>query len=405
MIPANSSYTPKNEGAHISSSTVVWAGPDLDCIGLCKGDTITDTQAKIAEKVCEILKALDLSDLDLDCVTDCPTCPQPDKSLLTVLRLMIKAFCTLKSKVDNMSGGSSESSVLNVNLRCLAITDGSGNVLNNGSDEEIVQSIIDQVCSNKFDVALLKAQIASLQDIVNNIDLNPTPPAINVNSSCLFNGSREISIAHTMLDAAFCQLRAATGTPSDLSTGISKQPTLTGTQLAEYLIDGFIQDPANVGQSLNNIWVILTDVLNKVIEIQNTCCKVGCDAIKVGFEVEVNESGDRIILHYTEVMGTSIPAAWEDIGSVLTITDENDRERKYSSIDVTQNGESPELDISGLSGQMNMCLEVKLRNTTTNETCIKCVCRDFAITDTSCPVCRVDVSGTTGSVTIVYQDF
>lgn len=37
----------------LSSNCVVWQGPDLDCIDVCQGDTISDIVAKIAEEICD----------------------------------------------------------------------------------------------------------------------------------------------------------------------------------------------------------------------------------------------------------------------------------------------------------------------------------------------------------------
>ena len=54
MIPTNSSGT-TNGCDNISSNCVVWQGPDIACIDLCSGDTISEVTAKIATKVCDII--------------------------------------------------------------------------------------------------------------------------------------------------------------------------------------------------------------------------------------------------------------------------------------------------------------------------------------------------------------
>ena len=36
----------------ISSNCVIWGGPDIECINLCKGDTITDVTYKLALELC-----------------------------------------------------------------------------------------------------------------------------------------------------------------------------------------------------------------------------------------------------------------------------------------------------------------------------------------------------------------
>ena len=50
MIPTNSSIT-TNGCDNISSNCVIWQGPDIACIDLCSGDTISEVTKKIADKV------------------------------------------------------------------------------------------------------------------------------------------------------------------------------------------------------------------------------------------------------------------------------------------------------------------------------------------------------------------
>ena len=52
MIP-NKSNTNNGCTDNTSSNCVVWQGPDLTCIDVCHGDSISDIVAKIAEKLCE----------------------------------------------------------------------------------------------------------------------------------------------------------------------------------------------------------------------------------------------------------------------------------------------------------------------------------------------------------------
>ena len=53
MLPvgSNNKSTPCSV---VSSNCVSWQGPNIPCIGLCKGDTVTDVVAKLGELVCEI---------------------------------------------------------------------------------------------------------------------------------------------------------------------------------------------------------------------------------------------------------------------------------------------------------------------------------------------------------------
>ena len=51
MIPNKSNTT--NGCNNTSSNCVIWQGPDLTCVNICNGDTISDVVAKLAEQLCE----------------------------------------------------------------------------------------------------------------------------------------------------------------------------------------------------------------------------------------------------------------------------------------------------------------------------------------------------------------
>ena len=57
-----------------TSNCVVWQGPDLCCINLCNGDTISDVVNEIAKKICSIFELLDVQSYDISNIrtTECP---------------------------------------------------------------------------------------------------------------------------------------------------------------------------------------------------------------------------------------------------------------------------------------------------------------------------------------------
>ena len=74
-----------------SSNCVIWQGPDIECIALCKGDTITDVIYKMAVELCVIMDTFDLTNYDLQCIT---TDPGDFKGLIQIL---IDKVCMVQS--------------------------------------------------------------------------------------------------------------------------------------------------------------------------------------------------------------------------------------------------------------------------------------------------------------------
>jgi hypothetical protein len=69
---------------------VIWQGPDIPCIDLCKGDTVSDVVNKLAIELCTIMDQLNVSTLDLQCL-GVPGCPPKD--FQAFLQLIIDKIC------------------------------------------------------------------------------------------------------------------------------------------------------------------------------------------------------------------------------------------------------------------------------------------------------------------------
>ena len=39
----------------ISSNCVIWQGPDIECINLCKWDSVSDVVYKLAQELCTVM--------------------------------------------------------------------------------------------------------------------------------------------------------------------------------------------------------------------------------------------------------------------------------------------------------------------------------------------------------------
>ena len=89
MIPTNSSGT-TNGCDNISSNCVIWQGPDISCIDLCNGDSISEVTSKLATLVCDLItngvtSNPSLTGLDLSCLNISGTTPT---TLVPVLQTM-----------------------------------------------------------------------------------------------------------------------------------------------------------------------------------------------------------------------------------------------------------------------------------------------------------------------------
>lgn len=76
-----------------SSNCVIWEGPDIPCLKLCKGDTITEVLFKLATKFCDTLVMLDPSKYDISCFNYIG-CPPEDFAEL--FQIVIDQICNIQ---------------------------------------------------------------------------------------------------------------------------------------------------------------------------------------------------------------------------------------------------------------------------------------------------------------------
>lgn len=400
MTPTNSSN--KGTAAPVNSSKgILWQGPDLQCINVCKGENVSDVVASVATEVCKILDTLDLKDLDLKCLIDtCLACPEPDKTLKTALRLIINKVCELSELIGDGSTEPPSIPVFQINLKCLAISDGSGNVLNDDTNDKIIQSIIDQVCINTADIELLKNDVDGLDDRVTALETAAKPPVIpDVGSNCLFLGQKALDLAHEDLDAAYCELSNILGPTADINKAIGQQcPDLAQKFV---LNPNFTINPSNAAQSIRNMWIALCDTIARVTQIEKTCCQATCEQIKVGFSIVFSEL-QTATLKFTSGAGTNIPTGVLDCGSTLVISDERGVNVVVENMNINNNVEVPDIDMTSFveGGLLTFTLNAKFCSEELG-TCEKVVVKTI-IYKNACSTCDITNTGD-GEVIIVYE--
>jgi len=114
----NKKYT----GIKSPSSSVVWDGPNIACLKLCKGDTVTDVLYKLAIDHCKVLETLDPSKYDISCFGDL-SCP-PD-TFIKLFQAVIDKICDIEKQPgppgkDGLSGPKGDNGDL-IDVKSLAV--------------------------------------------------------------------------------------------------------------------------------------------------------------------------------------------------------------------------------------------------------------------------------------------
>lgn len=403
----------------ISASCVLWHGPDLECIDTCAGDSMVDVITKTATEVCALKETLDLTGLQLDCLsnscTGCTLCSDDDKVLKNILECIIKKYCLLKTQVDALptTGGSSDvecPTAFNIDATCI---EGIANrsLSTAPTNNEILQLIADATCISYQE---LSSRIDQL-----NIDLiaccnssgsgSTTLP--QVNSSCLFVGLKDIDEAYLFLDADYCDLKSVIGDYGDLTTSLNPEggcSTTINTYLGTTLGGAFTLDAA-----LTGIYDAICKLVEKVeiIEtIQSTCCVFSCDDIQVVILGEIADVDAKLAtLVFTFNGSINFPSGYTavDTGSKVTFTDKNGTFITYS-VDIFDDATYTDLAMTGLdlSGNIVLTADIKYEITDALDNvynCNKCISGLITINN-DCGVCELIITGGTAiSLKITYE--
>lgn len=398
MRPTNS-----NEFAHgnNSSNTIVWTGKDVPCLGIKYGDILTKVIHTIACKVCDLAADIDVSTVDISCLIDAPNLSPSDKNVKTILQLLLDNQCELKDLIDAIETGESGDPTLTLNLKCLKKFDEFDNEIPQNLNQTL-QSIVNQVCDNKDDIAIIKQDIIDLQELVEQLeDIDPyTEPSI---TTCLNVQSRPVSQVVPIAATAICNINTILGNSSDVSGAIGRQCASIPGDVTSAL--GWVSSPTNLAHTVNNIWLLLCNINARVTAIEQTCCAPSCDKIKLGFQTDINYDDQEMTLTFTSGAGTSIPSGFVDCGTVLTITDKDGTVKTFQDLEITMNEAIGPLDISGLaSGVLTLSFKTKFCLKDENDVnilvCQDCITEEVNyFNDTCCTI----VNNGTAAVTIIFS--
>jgi hypothetical protein len=280
MKPLNLDNSPCSP---VSSNCVIWAGPNIPCIALCAGDTISDVTFKLATELCTILDYLNVDNYDLSCF-NLASC-QPN-NFQELLQFLINRICAL----ENIESGSIVTTTVGVSTRFTGVTDylmtaapcfGGGTV----ALVDYIDQIANRICSIITDIAIINSGINSLDIRVTTLENAPVPSFVipsfilqcNIGTiiPVLAAGStQDIDVVVSrFINEEWCPYKAVLDTSTNISNAITSQCILgtddsealkyssPGTQM-QVAYPAYVSAPTTLAQAINNLWIALCDVRN-----------------------------------------------------------------------------------------------------------------------------------------------
>lgn len=314
----------------ISSNCVIWQGPDIPCLTLCKGDSISDVTYKIATELCTLIEQLDIKNFDLTCFN--AICPKPE-NINDLIQFILDTLCAQQGCCNQtgttVTAGCPADCIIEV---CPAFYsfNSFGQQVTTLTIAEYVSQIGVKVCSLLDRVGALETQVATLTYNVNNLlacdPCNPPTPVITVaQPSCIGTGNDTIQNVVANIGNTLCALQAATGNPAEIGNAIAKEcanlditPTLNNNTVTYGSLPGWVltTDYNTAADAINNMWLVICDMRNKLYSIATTCCSNSCDDLVINMTSSFNSPNIELTFN-----GSAGP--WSDcpLGMLVTITD------------------------------------------------------------------------------------
>lgn len=150
----------------ISDQCVQYTGPEIEALGICPGDSLSEVEAAIIEKLLSFTggSGIVLSDLITNgCTFMSDQLGTLPKSLLNILQILWTTGCTLKEMIDEIDSQISNNPVFNT--ACLT------GLPANPTRDDILQAAVTLLCSIKTTVDLIPSTYVKLSDLTNLVTL------------------------------------------------------------------------------------------------------------------------------------------------------------------------------------------------------------------------------------------
>ena len=273
MKPLNLDNSPCSP---ISSNCVIWQGPDIPCIKLCKGDTVSDVIFKLATELCTIMETLKVSNYDLACF-DLVACPP--STFQELIQFLINKICELQVEADaaavvTVAGTSKSTSADTLVTVAPCFIVGTTTVM---TVVEYATAMGTAICGIITEISIINTNIINLDIRVSALESTPAPTftlptfilGCNINTLPLGSTQAIDTVLEEFINNVWCSFYSATGSTTDLLGAVASQciaaNDLTKFNPANDYITEYptwISSPVTVADSLYNIWLTLCDFYN-----------------------------------------------------------------------------------------------------------------------------------------------
>lgn len=323
--------------SNISSNCVVWQGPDIECINLCKGDSVTEVVYKLALELCNLMNTFDLSNYDLKCFSGGVCQPKDFKDFLNILITKVCALqdctgcgdscnpCPTPSTTTPGSGNTDPNPTMQV-APAFYYTNQYGDQVTTMKMQDYVTAIGNKVSTQVSQIQAINLTLSQQDARISALENAPVPsftmPQI-VQDGALVN----MDVALQNLSSEFAQLENATGDPNAIyanmqkvDANLSNAASLATPGATMGSLPGWTVNPSNQAESFGNMWKTILDMRNAVQNLINNYVPNICSNISINLVATYDSVTNQVTIYLTG----SVPADFASMtpsGTTFTIAD------------------------------------------------------------------------------------
>ena len=328
MNPINSEH---NGCSPISSSCVLWQGPNIPCLNLCRGETVSGVVHKLATKLCELEEVLSVNNFDISCFSLTACAPETFEELLN---LIIERICELEQNASSPAPVQGVAGCPDCEIEVCPNfywTSPSGDQMTSMQLSLYVKAIGNSVCQLLDQTESQSRTMSMLSLAVEELQNAPAPelilPEVILTSvDDPVPASRPMNSALEVLDQNYKGYKTSVGSIEDVfkvvqsaPPGINQSDRLRGVgKMSD--IDGWNTVPKNQAESLQNLWRVVADMRAQIVMMKHNCCNDTCSAVSIFFSGSIISSTSLRLQFGGTIPGNFIDA---NLGSSVTIIDAN----------------------------------------------------------------------------------
>lgn len=252
----------------ISSNCVIWQGPDIPIINLCKGDTISTVVEKLATELATIMEQLNVSNYDLSCFNLLDCLPE---NFLQLQQFLIQKICDL----ENISPDTAKSTGCPECIVSVAncFVDELGPTANLA---EYVNSIATKVCTLAQTVSNNQDTLAQYNTRITELETKTVTPYVppTVNITCTATPIAQTAmneVIMTFINTIWCNYYTLNGSTTKINNAIAGQcllgsdTSLTNAPLTlSAAYPNWVSSATSMADIVLNAWIAICDIYHAV---------------------------------------------------------------------------------------------------------------------------------------------